>query len=163
MEGGGGGRSDPCNTFAVISRHERYLLSKLKRMNQSRPELYPPDTLVKIRTNPDAGVFVVDHNSGEDTCHLKKGGYITKYPEKAVRPISRLEFFWYKDPKTGGMKIGKNRAIPILLWLLIMLACSVASVVGAEGFWRWFWPGVTALAILGVIVATLANYRGKQA
>lgn len=146
-------------------RQRKYLrILKHRRMNNSRPVLYPPGTLVKLRGNRRAGsVFVVDHNSGADTCHLKQEGYEVAYPEKAVRRLTFGEFLWYKDPTTGGMKIGKNRAVPILLWLGIMLASSAASIVGVEGGLRWAWPVITVLSIAGVLAATYANFRDRQA
>ncbi len=148
-------------------RQRRYLnILKRRRMtNQSRPVKFQPGTLVKYISSGYKKAFVVDHNSKEDWCwinHRNFSGPIHT-PESELRRLTFGEFLWYQDPMTGGMKIGKNRAFPILLWLAIMLFCAVASIVGVEDNWRWVWPIVTVLSIGGVLLATYANFHDRQA
>lgn len=132
--------------------------------NHSRPVKFEPGTLVKRSGIRSKKVYVVDHNSGENKCWITCRGWFSPvaYEESGLRTLTFGEFLWYSDPMTGNLKIGKNLALPLLLWAAIMLACSIASLT-LLGFWKWFWPIVTALCFAGVIVATWMNYKGKQA
>ena len=164
----GGSGSGAHRDIQVIwtPRQRKYLnILKRRRMNSSRPVKFPPGTLVKMKDGlTPRYVLVVDHNSGVDSCWVEHRSFdIPKIAhEDNLRTLTFGEFLWYSDPMTGHRKIGKNRALPLLLWAAIMLACSIASLT-LLGFWKWFWPIVTVLTFGGILMATWMNYKGKQA
>ena len=146
-------------------RQRRYIeILKHRRMNNSRPVKFQPGTLVKFVFKGARRTYVVDHNSDADSCWIWNRTYARPYaaPEADLRRLTFAEFLWYRDPMTGALKIGFNRAIPLLLAVAILVAGSIASFVGVEDGWRWFCPALLVTVITGTLVATYRNYTGKQ-
>ncbi len=147
-------------------RQRRYLnILKHRRMNNSRPVKFQPGTLVKYNGSASKRTYVVDHNSGSDVCwisHRSQNGSPWPVPEDDLRRLTFVKFLWYADPMTGALKIGFNRAIPLLLAVAILVAGSIASFVGVEDGWKWFCPALLVTVITGTLVATYRNYTGKQ-
>ena len=146
-------------------RQRRYLnILKHRRMNNSRPVLHPPGTLVKYLYGRSKAVFVVSHNTGTDTCWITHRYYDAPEPagEADLRRLTFGEFLWYTDPMTGALKIGFNLAFPLLLAVAILVAGSIASFVGVEDGWKWFCPALLVTVITGTLVATYRNYTGRQ-
>jgi len=146
-------------------RQRRYLnILKHRRMNNSRPVKFPPGTLVKFVFKGARRTYVVDHNSDADSCWIWNRTYAHPYaaPEADLRRLTFAEFLWYRDPMTGALKIGFNRAVPLLLAVAILVTGSIASFVGVEDGWKWFCPALLVTVITGTLVATYRNYTGKQ-
>lgn len=153
----------------MISKHEQRLFNKIKAMDQSRIPKFPVNTYVRS-TRPmwdPHTVGLVDRNTGTGdyddpaVCHVWFDERTQLISERDLRRATTEELLWFRHPKKGHMMIGRNRALPILIWAAIMLAGSVASVVGAEGVWRWFWPIVSIISFTLVILHSIWNIQGK--
>jgi hypothetical protein len=123
-------------------------------MNLSRIAKFNPGELVK--TEGYSKVGVVDHNSGVDSCWIKFYNFtnLVECAESKVRKITFKEFLWYTDPTTNGLKIGKNRAWPILFSLGMAIAMIFSSFT-IEGNWK-FGPLIIGWGII------LLNYLGVR-
>ena len=132
--------------------------------NLSRPVKFPPDTLVKKSTVMDPRTFVVDHNSGEDSCWInhRNFGNPMAFPEGKLRSIYWYEFAFHRDPMKGHWMIGKNRALPLLFAYAVLLAGTIASLKSVEGAWKWACPAILAMFLTGTIIGTVRNAKGKQ-
>lgn len=100
-------------------------------------------------------VGVVHMNTGVDSCWVK---FPNQEPvpisENSLRKITFKEFSLYIDPNTGGLKIGRNRAFPILI-SLVMAIVFISSSINIEGPWK-----LAPISIsLGII---LVNYLGLR-
>lgn len=133
-------------------------------MNTSRPVKFPPDTLVKFIFKGASRIYVVDHNSGTDSCWIWHRLYKTPYaaPEGDLRALYWYEFAFHRDPMKGHWMIGKNRAIPLLYAFAVLTAGSVASFVGMEDGWKWACPAILAMFLAITIIGTVRNAKSKQ-
>jgi hypothetical protein len=148
-------------------RQRRYLnILKRRRMtNLSRPVKFPPDTLVKrARPMPTRFIYVVDHNSGGDICHINHRDFPGPVPahESDLRALYWYEFAFHRDPMKGHLMIGKNRALPLLYGFAVLLAGTIASLKSVEGAWKWACPAILAMFLVGTIIGTVRNAKGKQ-
>lgn len=134
-------------------------------IDQSRPVKFVPDTLVKHISGTDRRTIVVDHNSGADVCwinHRDFRGGPWPVPEDGLRALYWYEFAFHRDPMKGHWMIGKNRALPLLYAFVVLTAGSVASFVGVEDGWKWACPAILAMFLVGTIIGTVRNAKGKQ-
>jgi uncharacterized integral membrane protein len=133
--------------------------------NLSRPVKFVPDTLVK-RRNPlwPNRTYVVDHNSGIDSCWVNHrfARSVFAIQEEDLRALYWYEFAFHRDPMKGHWMIGKNRALPLLYALAILLAGTIASLKSVEGAWKWACPAILAMFLTGTIIGTVRNAKGKQ-
>jgi uncharacterized integral membrane protein len=144
-------------------RQRRYLdILKQRRMtNLSRPVKFPPGTLVSY----NGYIWEVDHNSGADVCHIKAKAHPNadvQVPESHLRALYWYEFAFHRDPMKGHWMIGKNRALPLLFALAVLLAGTIASLKSVEGAWKWACPAILAMFLTGTIIGTVRNAKGKQ-
>lgn len=125
--------------------------------NHSRPVKFDPGTLVVY----GGEVCLVDHNSGEQMCHLKRGDDIIKVPERFLRKMKWAEFCLFIHPLTGHMMCGKTRgymAVIIHLFGLILIGVGIAT--WADGStWTAIVIGVAILVLFWV--GTWKNHTGK--
>jgi len=130
--------------------------------NLSRPVKFPPSTLVKF-IEGRGPIFEVEHNSGVDTCWIKTR-LLKPLPtaESELRSLTWYEFAFHRDPMKGHWMIGKNRALPLLYALAILLAGTIASLKSVEGAWKWACPAILAMFLTGTIIGTVRNAKGKQ-
>ena len=105
---------------------------------------------------PEFMLYELIHDGGKVKGWVKEGD---------LRPPTWEEFKWYKDPQTGGWKIGKNRAWPLIVAVYIgfmFLGYSVGSLLA--GGTAWFVP----LGLLGAAIPTITyigtrrNWKGLQ-
>lgn len=147
-------------------RHRRYIniLKRRRMIDQSRPVKFVPDTLVKFIFKGASRIYVVDHNSGADSCWINHRFYSGPYavPESDLRDLYWYEFAFHRDPMKGHWMIGKNRALPLLYAFVVLTAGSVASFVGVEDGWKWACPTILAMFLVGTIIGTVRNSKGKQ-
>lgn len=145
-------------------RHRRYIniLKRRRMIDQSRPVKFPPSTLVKF-IDGHGTIFEVDHNSRTDTCWIKTR-LLNPSPviESELRALYWYEFAFHRDPMKGHWMIGKNRALPLLYAFVVLTAGSVASFVGVEDGWKWACPAILAMFLVGTIIGTVRNAKGKQ-
>jgi hypothetical protein len=87
-----------------------------EKVNLSRIPKFNVGTLVKCKCDDYSKVGVVDGNTGADRCWVKFApGEVAECPESDVRALTFGEFAWYRDPSTGWPKVGKNKALSVLL------------------------------------------------
>ncbi len=143
----------------------------MDKVNLSRIPLFKTGEFVKIKTDdkPKMGFFkslldyfknlskvgVVHMNTGVDSCWVKfPNQEPIPIPENNLRKITFGEFALYKDPNTGGLKIGRNKALPIV-FSLIMAIVFIISSMSVEGPWK--------LAPIGISVGIfVVNYLGLR-
>ena len=152
----------------MISRHERRLLNRIKRMASNNTNKFQSNTIVMCHRCGTAYIpaFIEDVDNSNEAPGVFRYR-VTLFPDKPaqwvpegdLRHMTVMEALWFRHPKAGHMMIGKNRALPLLIWAAIMLACSVASL-SLLGFWRWFWPIVTVLSFALVFFFSVANIKG---
>lgn len=133
--------------------------------NLSRPVKFVPDTLVKYgAAYREPGTYVVDHNSGADLCWINHRTFIAprSTPEGQLRALYWYEFAFHRDPMKGHWMIGKNRALPLLYALAVLVPGSIASLKSVEGAWKWVCPAILAMFLTGTIIGTIRNGKGKQ-
>ena len=68
-------------------------------------------------------VYILDHNSGKEDCHIKRFEVLFPVPERFLRKLTFAEFAWFRNPVTGHMNCGKTRgfmAITIHIATLIV-------------------------------------------
>lgn len=80
------------------------------------------------------------------------------YGEQGLRKPTFGEFLWYKDPETRGLKIGANRAWPLLFANAIGVAGIIANGIPTD-FWTALVTAVCFGITVGTILGTLSNYR----
>lgn len=133
----------------------------------SKPTKYPPGTLVH---DSELGICIIGDDAKWDGTQITYTVICKKelwrdVPEAALRPLTFGEFLFYTDPATGGLKIGKNKAWPLLLANALALFGVIATtyylITGDD-------PTV-ALALIpciGVpvftILGTRANWKNRQ-
>lgn len=134
----------------------------------SKDALYHPSDLMRLK---DAGICVIEH-SGQYapgigiTYDIRyKGALLRGMIEENLTPITFSEFLFYTDPATGGLKIGKNKAWPLLIALAIAsygIGVAIVSLIREPEVWM----GVQLAICLGVyafaIIGTYRNWKGKQ-
>lgn len=100
-------------------------------------------------------VGVVHMNTGVESCWVKfPNQEPIPIPENNLRKITFKEFALYIDPNTGGLKIGRNKAFPVLL-SLVMSVVFIISSMSVEGPWK--------LAPIGISVGIfVVNYLGLR-
>jgi len=121
--------------------------------NHSRPVKFDPGTLVVYGRQ----VYLVDHNSGPDTCHLKRGGDIIKVPERFLRKMKWSEFCLFKHPVTGNLMSGKTRGYMALVIHLFTALLFSASIVQDASWWSAF----ALIPVVGYWIGTRMNFIGK--
>ena len=126
------------------------------QFNQSRLVKFDAGELVKCSCNNYSKVGVVYGNSATGTCLIKfdRNSNPVECPESEVRGLTFKEFAWYRDPRTGKMKIGKSDAIIVLLSIL-MASIFIGVSVTVEGPWKL----APILIGVGIIVV---NYIGLR-
>jgi hypothetical protein len=134
--------------------------------NLSRPVRFVPDTLVKFDAKGATRIYVVDHNSGSDSCWIWNRLYTSPYavPENDLRTLTWHEFAFHRDPMKGHLMIGKNRALPLLYGLIVTSLCSFAGFHWGASSVIWKCAASLPLAYLlaVAIIGTVRNARGKQ-
>lgn len=154
----------------------------MSKINLSRIPKFGVHELVKVKTNetPKLGfwksinifgksywtslidsfkelskVGVVHMNTGVESCWVKFPNQESiPIPENNLRKITFKEFVLYIDPNTGGLKIGRNKALPIV-FSLIMAIVFIISSMSVEGPWK--------LAPIGISVGIfVVNYLGLR-
>jgi uncharacterized integral membrane protein len=146
-------------------RQYKYITRIKKRMaNLSRPVKFPPDTLVRYISGGVGHIYVVDHNSKEDWCWINHRSFASPVhtPESELRALYWYEFAFHRDPMKGEWMIGKNKAIPLLYALAVLLVGTIASLKTVEGAWKWGCPAILAMFLAGTIIGTIRNAKGKQ-
>lgn len=122
--------------------------------NHSRPVKFDPGTLVIY----GGQVCLVDHNSGADTCHIKRYRYpIMEVPERFLRPLTFGEFASFHHPDTGLWMSGKTRgymAAIIHLFTVLLFGASIAQ----DATW---WSAFALIPVAGYWLGTWMNYTGR--
>ncbi len=121
--------------------------------NHSRPVKFDPGTLVIYGRQ----VYLVDHNSGAETCHIERDGTMRPIPERYLRALTFGEFAWFRHPVTGHMMSGKTRgymAVVIHLFTLLLFFGSIAQ----DASW---WSAFALIPVVGYWFGTRMNYLGK--
>jgi hypothetical protein len=132
-----------------------------KKVNLSRIPKFNVGTLVKCNCDDYSKVGVVDGNTGVDSCWVKFApGKVVECSESKVRTLTFGEFAWYHDPNTGWLKIGKNKAVIVLLSIaMALLFIITASTI--EGPWKiapiLIGSGIIVINYLGLRY----NYTGR--
>jgi hypothetical protein len=105
-------------------------------------------------------VYILDHNSGKDDCHIKRFEILFPVPERFLRKLTFAEFAWFRNPVTGHMNCGKTRGF---MAITIHIAALIVFFAGftVDGPWKIapFAIGAGVLAIFWI--GTRANFTGK--
>lgn len=126
----------------------------------------PLDRMVKIEGYKYTGVVTYDDKGAPQWNDEKMEywyydmGYIqgpVNGPHGFRKPTF-WEFIWYKDPDTRGLKIGANRAWPLLFANAIGVAGIIANGIPTD-FWTGLVTTVCSGITVGTILGTLSNYR----
>ena len=73
-------------------------------------------------------VYILDHNSGKEDCHIKRFEVLFPVPERFLRKLTFAEFAWFRNPVTGHMNCGKTRGLmAITIHIAALLACLLFS------------------------------------
>lgn len=145
----------------------------------------PRQSLVKVRTYKQRGVgyvmessqFVTQPPPGFQRYDIKFAGFnpvavkVSEWDDYHNNPIRRLrfwEFLWYRDPVTGGQKIGNNRAWPLIYGQVIAILCAWAffrygASDGLGVALGWVCASFSVLLPIGALITTYANFKGKTA
>lgn len=133
------------------------------QINHSRPVKFETGTLVKWIRHSDKRTFIVDHNSGEDSCWIHHRDFNQPIPvsEIDVRAQTWWEFASFMHPMSGLWMVGKTRgymAAIIHLFAGILIAVSLATW-GDGPTWTATVIGVWLL--VGFWIGTWLNYTGR--
>jgi hypothetical protein len=132
-----------------------------EKVNLSRIPKFNVGTLVKCKCDDYSKVGVVDGNTGADRCWVKFApGEVAECPESDVRALTFGEFAWYRDPSTGWPKVGKNKALSVLL-SLVMAILFIATAFTVEGPWKLA-PMLIGAGIIAInYIGLRYNYIGR--
>lgn len=128
--------------------------------DQSYQQKYSYGTIVRFTTmgTPRNGIVEKTHGISADTAmvHLLEGWVM---PEKAVRPLTRLEFFYWLDPVTGMHRIGLMGWVESIVIPLATLGIFAMSFTPMSAPWAWMVRGLAGVMAGAVIGYTIKEHR----
>lgn len=130
--------------MANLSYHPKFIKGALVWYNGEVCSIgqgarYDTDGANGVPFVPEFMLYEVIHDGGQS---------ISDVPEPELRALEWKEFRWYRDPGTGRMKIGKNRA-----WAIIA-AETVGGIVAGTSL-GYFLAGGDSWNLAGVLVGLL--------
>lgn len=137
-------------------------------MASHNTNLYKSNTIVmwKGSTGHVRPAFVEardNSNEAPDTWRysitLLDWGFFDYVPEEQLRPMTFREFCWFRHPKTGKMKVGRNHAWEAIFIHVFALAVLIASPWSQP----WWVPVLITLGMVaGFWIFTYKQFNGTQ-